>query len=93
MIYIGLRDWERALLFLEIVIASPNINTTSIIQVEAYKKWVLLSLLLKGHVSLLSPPRSNNITAYLRTSTAAYTSPQNHRRSGTKTLYCPCQGV
>ena len=93
MIYIGLRDWERALLFLEIVIASPTINTTSIIQVEAYKKWVLVSLLLKGRVSLLSPPKSNNITAYLLISTTAYTSPKNHCRSGVKTLYCPCQGV
>lgn len=75
MIYIGLRDWERALLFLEIVIASPTINTTSIIQVEAYKKWVLVSLLLKGHVSLLSPLKSNNITTFLLISATAYTSP------------------
>lgn len=75
MIYIGLRDWERALLFLEIVIASPTINTTSIIQVEAYKKWVLVSLLLKGHVSLLSPLKGNNITTFLLISATAYTSP------------------
>lgn len=61
MIYIGLRDWERALLFLEIVIASPTINTTSVIQVEAYKKWVLVSLLLKGRVSLLYPQKSNTL--------------------------------
>lgn len=61
MIYIGLRDWERALLFLEIVIASPIINTTSVIQVEAYKKWVLVSLLLKGRVSLLYLQKSNTL--------------------------------
>lgn len=51
MIYIGLKDWERALLFLEVVIISPATIMTSMIQVEAYKKWVLVSLLLKGHVS------------------------------------------
>lgn len=51
MIYIGLKDWERAFLFLEIVIISPATNATSMIQVEAYKKWVLVSLLLKGRVS------------------------------------------
>ncbi len=55
MIYIALKDWERALLFLEIVIASPtardNSGGTSKIQVEAYKKWVLVGLLQKGHVS------------------------------------------
>lgn len=93
MIYIGLRDWERALLFVEIVIASPAINTTSVIQVEAYKKWVLVSLLLKGHVSLPSPPKSNNITAYLIVSIIAYTSPENHQRSRAKTLCCPSQSV
>lgn len=49
MIYIGLKDWERALLFLEVVIISPATIMTSMIQVEAYKKWVLVSLLLKGH--------------------------------------------
>lgn len=93
MIYIGLRDWERALLFVEIVIASPAINATSFIQVEAYKKWVLVSLLLKGHVSLPSSPKSKNITAYLLISIIAYTSPENHQCSGAKTLCCPCQSV
>lgn len=60
MIYIGLKDWERALLFLEIVIISPATLTTSMIQVEAYKKWVLVSLLLKGQVSAL--PLSNRFS-------------------------------
>lgn len=53
MIYIGLKNWERALLFLEFVIISPAAITTSMIQVEAYKKWVLVSLLLKGRVSAM----------------------------------------
>ncbi len=53
MIYIGLKDWERALLFLDIVISSPTVNSTSMIQVEAYKKWVLVSLLLRGQVSAI----------------------------------------
>lgn len=62
MIYIGLKDWERALLFLEVVIISPATITTSMIQVEAYKKWVLVSLLLNGHVSatILSIQFSNS---------------------------------
>lgn len=50
MLYLGLKQWERALLFLEIVIVSPASNTASMIQVEAYKKWVLVGLLLKGRV-------------------------------------------
>ena len=50
MLYLGLKNWKRALLFLEIVIVSPATNTASMIQVEAYKKWVLVGLLLKGRV-------------------------------------------
>lgn len=51
MIFMGLKKWKRALLFLEIVIMSPVVNNVSKIQVDAYKKWVLVSLMYKGHVS------------------------------------------
>jgi hypothetical protein len=34
-------------LFLEIVIMAPTNNTASIIMIEAYKKWVLVGLLLR----------------------------------------------
>ena len=51
MIYMGLKKWKRALLFLGIVIMSPVVSNVSKIQVDAYKKWVLVSLLYKGHVS------------------------------------------
>lgn len=49
MIFMGMKKWKRALLFLEIVMMSPVINNISKIQVDAYKKWVLVSLLYKGH--------------------------------------------
>ena len=58
MIYMGLKKWKRALLFLEIVIMSPVVNNVSKIQVDAYKKWVLVSLLYKGHVSNVNGPES-----------------------------------
>lgn len=51
MLYIGMKRWDRALLFLEFAIISPTGNTASMIQVQAYKKWVLVGLLLKGSVS------------------------------------------
>lgn len=51
MLYLGVKNWERALLFLEIVIATPTNNTVSMVQVEAYKKYVLVGLLLEGRVS------------------------------------------
>ena len=53
MCYMGLKDWERAILFLEVVLTSPTFNTASKIQVEAYKKWVLLGLLHRGRVTTL----------------------------------------
>ncbi len=51
MLYMGLETWERALLFLEIVVMAPTNNTPSKIMVEAYKKRVLVGLLLRGRVS------------------------------------------
>lgn len=62
MIYMALKDWERALFFFEVVIATPGhinlrdslregVGGVSKIQVEAFKKWVLACLLHQGHVS------------------------------------------
>ena len=52
MNYMGLKEWKRALLFLEIVLITPVMNNASRIQAEAYKKWNLVNLLYKGRVSL-----------------------------------------
>jgi COP9 signalosome complex subunit 3 len=54
MVYIGLRRWENALECLENAITYPT-RDASKIMVEAYKKWVLVGLLLEG--KLLSLPR------------------------------------
>ena len=59
MIYMGLKKWKRALLFLEIVVMSPVANNVSKIQVDAYKKWVLVSLLYKGHVRDANVPNKH----------------------------------
>lgn len=45
MIYMKLKNWERALHFLDIVITCPTANTASMIQVEAFKKGILVNLL------------------------------------------------
>lgn len=50
MIYTKLRNWTRALHFLEVVITCPTANAASMIQVEAYKKWILVNLLANGQV-------------------------------------------
>ena len=56
MIFMALKKWKRALLFLEIVVMSPVVGSISKIQVDAYKKWVLVSLLYIGYVSDRSSP-------------------------------------
>ena len=50
MVYIALKEWERALLFLELVIESPVQRSASMIQVEAYKKYLLCHLIRYGKV-------------------------------------------
>ncbi|MCJ1477882.1 hypothetical protein MMC13_006555 [Lambiella insularis] len=61
MVYMGLSDWPRALLFLEIVIMAPTSNAASMIQVEAYKKWVLVGLLIEGKPQAM--PKTTNSQA------------------------------
>lgn len=53
MIYMALKQWKKALHLLAIVISSPVVNSVSMIMVEAYKKWVLTSLLENGKVGSL----------------------------------------
>ncbi|PGH04752.1 hypothetical protein AJ79_06973 [Helicocarpus griseus UAMH5409] len=50
MIYMGLKKWDDAIHFLQVVISAPTTNSVSLIMVEAYKKWVLLGLLEMGKV-------------------------------------------
>ncbi|EAW06254.1 putative COP9 subunit 3 [Aspergillus clavatus NRRL 1] len=54
MIYMALKDWDRALHFLSIVISCPVTNAVSMIMIQGYKKWLLVSLLGKGRV--VTPP-------------------------------------
>ncbi|KAL1954926.1 hypothetical protein VTO42DRAFT_426 [Malbranchea cinnamomea] len=58
MIYIGLKRWDDALHFLQIVISAPTNNSVSMIMVQAYKKWVLVSLIAKG--TTLSLPETTS---------------------------------
>ena len=50
-IYTACRQWDRALSFFEIVLSAPVFgNSISMIQVEAYKRWCLVSILVHGRV-------------------------------------------
>ena len=52
MIFIGLKRWNDALHFLQVVIATPTNSSVSMIMVQAYKKYVMVCLLAKGRVSI-----------------------------------------
>ena len=53
MIYMMRHEWNYAFAFLKVVIDWPSNGFTSFIQVKAYEKWVLVSLLYRGKVSAL----------------------------------------
>ncbi|MCJ1309405.1 hypothetical protein MMC25_003064 [Agyrium rufum] len=54
MIYIAVKNYERALYFLEICMSAPVDKAASMIQVEAYKKWIIVSLLQNGQTAHMS---------------------------------------
>ena len=59
-IYIGLRHYARARLFLEHILLTPSQqHISSMLQVEAYKKWVLVGLLAEGKPYPL--PRTHDV--------------------------------
>ena len=57
--YIGMRNYSRARLFLEYLILTPTSqHACSALQVEAYKKWLLVGLLSQGKAFAL--PRTHD---------------------------------
>ncbi|KAL8998174.1 MAG: hypothetical protein Q9169_002728 [Polycauliona sp. 2 TL-2023] len=68
MIYLALKEWRRAILYLEVVLTAPSKTQTSQIQVEAYKKWVLANLLAYGEVpNSLPKTTSSQVVKNVRT--------------------------
>jgi COP9 signalosome complex subunit 3 len=47
----GHQRWPDALLYLELVLLTPNQNVVSGFMVEAYRKWLILCILVHGKVS------------------------------------------
>lgn len=62
MVFIGLRNWETALQCLESAVTYPaKEGSVSKVMLDAYKKWVLVGLLLTG--KLLHLPRTTSASA------------------------------
>ncbi|KAK8178686.1 hypothetical protein BC567DRAFT_263320 [Phyllosticta citribraziliensis] len=51
-VYLALRQWGQAQLFLEYILTTPAQNVASGLMAEAYRKWVLVSCLVEGTSSL-----------------------------------------
>lgn len=64
MIYMALKEWNKASHFLELVMSMPSLGPISMIMVEAYKKWVLVGLIEAGKVSMRSPFRAYHQSLY-----------------------------
>lgn len=71
MIYIGLKQYNKALEFLEFVIGAPA-HAASAIMAEAYKKYVLISLIVKGEVSELPNYTNQQVLRILKQLNAPY---------------------
>lgn len=72
-IYIFLRQWTRALDFAQIVLNHPIIGQeASMIMVEAFKKWILVSLLKHGHAGDIPERTQNPALNSMRVTTRAY---------------------
>lgn len=61
MVFIALKQFEKALEYFDIVISAPAL-VGSAIMVEAYKKFVVISLILKGEVPSLPKYTNPSIT-------------------------------
>ncbi|XP_052265746.1 COP9 signalosome complex subunit 3-like [Dreissena polymorpha] len=65
MIYTALKQFERALYFLEIVITCPSM-AVSHIMLEAYKKFILVALILHGKLPALPKYTSQVVARYIK---------------------------
>jgi len=72
MVYIGLRQWSAAQHRLEHVLATPTTNSTNGMMLEAYKKWLLVSLLANGKVGSLSKAANGSAIKTLKTAARPY---------------------
>ncbi|RXM32818.1 COP9 signalosome complex subunit 3 [Acipenser ruthenus] len=71
MIYTGLKNFERALYFYEQAITTPAM-AVSHIMLEAYKKYILVSLILHGKVQQLPKYTSQIVGRFIKPLSIAY---------------------
>lgn len=72
IIYIGNKNFDRALDFLSIVISAPTQKAISAIQVAAYKKFILASLIADGQLRTLPKYTSQAVDKVCKTQSVPY---------------------
>lgn len=72
IVYIANKNFERALDFLSIVISAPTQKAISAIQIAAYKKFVLVSLIYKGQVGTLPKYTAQGVEKVCKTQSQPY---------------------
>jgi COP9 signalosome complex subunit 3 len=66
MVYIGLKKWLEAQYHLDLVLSTPTTNTANTPMLEAYKKWLLVSLLVDGKAGSLPKTASSGAMKTIR---------------------------
>ncbi|XP_055376294.1 COP9 signalosome complex subunit 3 [Condylostylus longicornis] len=69
MIYTAIKNYDRALYFFEVAISTPAM-VMSCIMLEAYKKFILVSLILHGKV--INIPKYSHISRFMKPLSQAY---------------------
>lgn len=65
--YMAIGQYREALFFFEIVVSTPTVpNVASLIMIEAYKKWLLVGLLLDGVARTAPKTASSSAMRYIR---------------------------
>jgi len=72
MIYASLKQFERALYFFEVAITVPS-QAVSLIVVESFKKYILVSLILHGKLKSLPKYTSQIVTRHIKQLVPQYT--------------------
>ncbi|XP_076331243.1 COP9 signalosome subunit 3 [Tachypleus tridentatus] len=71
MIYAAVKNYERALYFFEIAVTTPSM-AVSHIMLEAYKKYILVALILQGKVANLPKYASQVVGRFIKPLSQAY---------------------
>ncbi|XP_056633990.1 COP9 signalosome complex subunit 3 [Diorhabda carinulata] len=72
MIYLAVRNLDRALYFFEVAITTPSL-AVSHIMLESFKKYILVSLLLHGKVQPIPKYASQVVTRFIKPLSLPYT--------------------